>query len=497
MEWSATSEDGKIIITGIPAPGVDHVSGTIDCMPCEGTQCYMPESFDFDIRIDGKQNSGAASLPLGALLLEALLWGLAMIFTPCVFPMVPMTVSYFLRQNDDRRKAVGKAFFYGFFIILIYTLPVLAGILISRFAGAEVVSAGALNALSTHWLPNILFFVIFLLFSLSFFGLFEFRLPSKWVNAADKKSDGGGLAPLFFMALTLVLLSFSCTGPIVGTVLIRSLSGDYFAPVLAILVFSAAFALPFVLFALFPNLLSSLPKSGGWLETFKVSLGFIELALSLKFLSIADQAYHWNLLPRKLYLAIWVVIFLLLALYLIGVFSREKPKWTAARGVWLAVVCAFIVYLCSGFAGAPLKALSGYLPPQQGEFSPAEPEAPVDDARIELALKEAGAQGKKVLVYVSGYACVNCREMEARVLSSPRVKEVLDRDYLILKIYVDDKADREHVAARTAIKRFGVNSQPNFLVLDADGEIVRGPYSYNLSVNGFLDFLEPLDHLAE
>ncbi|MBK5193655.1 MAG: disulfide bond formation protein DsbD, partial [Flavobacteriaceae bacterium] len=285
--------------------------------------------------------------------------GLAALLTPCVFPMIPMTVTYFTKSGTDRKKGRMNAFIYGIFIVGIYTL---IGIIFSLIFGA-----GFANFLSTHWLPNLLFFAIFLVFALSFFGLFEIRLPNKFVNKMDKQADRGGLMGIFFMAFTLVLVGFSCTGPIAGTILLQAANGDTLMPLIGMLGFSIAFAIPFTLFAIFPGWLSSLPKSGGWLNTVKVVLGFLELALALKFLSIVDQVYHWDILDREIYLALWIVIFSLLGFYLLGkiVFPHEKKidSISIPRLISSVFVFSFVVYLIPGLFGAPLKALSGYLPP--------------------------------------------------------------------------------------------------------------------------------------
>lgn len=540
VSWSAEVRDGKIILSGTPAPEINHVSGTVQTTACQDGACFMPEEFDFDLAVekgrtaglsDKKVRQSSSSLQsetperkssLAALILEAILWGFAMLLTPCVFPMVPMTVSFFIKGSEDKRRGRFRAIMYGVFIILLYTVPISIIIGATWLFGGAGVTADIFNWVATHWLPNILFFLVFLVFALSFFGLFEITLPSSWVNSADGKSDRKGLGGVFFMALTLVLVSFSCTGPIVGTVLIKSTSGEFWAPMVTMLAFSTAFALPFALLALFPSLLKNLPKSGGWLNSVKVTLGFIELALGLKFLSVADQTYHWGILPRNIYLAIWIVLFVLLALYLAGFIrfrnDSEKVRWSPVRIVFLSIVCAFVIYLASGFYGKPLKALSGYLPPI--EQAVAENAATSGTESLELGtILKAGAEmsfqdcldkaaeyGKPVFVDITGYGCVNCREMEARVWTDPEVQRVLREDYTIVQLFVDDKTklpedrwvktpdgkvlkDVGRVNSNISLTRFGVNSQPNYFILDPSGEIVRGPYAYNLSVKDFLDFL--------
>lgn len=540
VSWNAEVRDGKIILSGTPAPEINHVSGTVQTTACQDGACFMPEEFDFDLAVENGRTAGlsdkkvrqsSSSLPsetperkssLAALILEAILWGFAMLLTPCVFPMVPMTVSFFIKGSGDKRKGRFRAIMYGVFIILLYTVPISIIIGATWLFGGAGVTADIFNWVATHWLPNILFFLVFLVFALSFFGLFEITLPSSWVNSADGKSDRKGLGGVFFMALTLVLVSFSCTGPIVGTVLIKSTSGEFWAPMVTMLAFSTAFALPFALLALFPSLLKNLPKSGGWLNSVKVTLGFIELALGLKFLSVADQTYHWGILPRNIYLAIWIVLFVLLALYLAGFIrfrnDSERVRWSPVRIVFLSIVCAFVIYLASGFYGKPLKALSGYLPPIEQAVAENAETSGTESLELGTILK-AGAEmsfqdcldkaaeyGKPVFVDITGYGCVNCREMEARVWTDPEVQRVLREDYTIVQLFVDDKTklpedrwvktpdgkvlkDVGRVNSNIALTRFGVNSQPNYFILDPSGEIVRGPYAYNLSVKDFLDFL--------
>ncbi|MFA7034527.1 MAG: cytochrome c biogenesis protein CcdA, partial [Bacteroidales bacterium] len=316
-----------------------------------------------------EEQSNSASI--WSLILQALAWGIAALVTPCVFPMIPMTVSFFIKGSDNKAQGRFKAFMYGLFIVLLYTLPIALIIIITWLLGGDSVTADIFNWIATHWLPNIIFFIVFMVFAASFFGAFEIVLPSKLVNNSDRKSDAKGLGGVFFMALTLVLVSFSCTGPIVGTVLIKSTSGEFWAPILTMLAFSVAFALPFTLFALFPSWLKKLPKSGGWLNTVKVVLGFIEIALGLKFLSTADQTYQWGILDREVYLAIWIVVFTLLGFYLLGKlrFKHDSPvDHISVTRLTLAIISfSFVVYMLPGMWGAPLKAISGYLPPMKSQ----------------------------------------------------------------------------------------------------------------------------------
>lgn len=472
-----------------------------------------------------------------SLILEAVLWGFAMLLTPCVFPMVPMTVSFFIKGSGTPAQGRFKASMYGLFIVLLYTVPISIIILLTRIIGGDAVTADIFNWLATHWLPNIIFFLVFMVFAASFFGAFEITLPSKWTNAADKNSDKGGLGGIFFLALTLVLVSFSCTGPIVGTVLIKSTQGEFWAPMVTMLAFSIAFALPFTLLAFFPSLIKKVKKSGGnWLGSVKVVLGFIELALGLKFLSTADQTYHWGILDREVYLALWIVIFSLLGLYLLGKIRfthDEKVETIGVPRLALSIaVFSFVVYLIPGMWGAPLKALSGYLPPittqdfvlgAQGTantVSMVSDQSKENKYNLELPLglsgyftledgmKAAQKEGKPIFVDVTGHGCVNCREMEARVWSDPRVLKILKEKYIIVALYNDDKQkldqsdwvtdaqtgkvykDLGRANSYIARTRWGVNAQPNYILLSPSGEQLVPVRGYDLSVDGFIAFLQ-------
>ncbi len=517
------------------------VGGTVTWSACSGDECNMPEEYEFSVPVNiaGQDGSDAAaggrqagSKGLWALILEAVLWGFMMLLTPCVFPMVPMTVSFFLKRSGSAARGRWNALLYGIFIVLIYTVPICLIIGLTWAFGGAAVTADIFNWLSTHWLPNIIFFIIFMMFAASFFGAFEITLPSKWTNKADSGSDRKGLLGVFFLALTLVLVSFSCTGPIVGTVLIKSTQGEFWTPMVTMLAFSIAFALPFTLLAFFPSVLNKLPKSGGWLNSVKVVLGFIEIALGLKFLSVADQTYHWHLLDREVYLAIWIVCFTLLGFYLLGKlrFKHDTPLEYISVGRLALVIIdfAFVVYMIPGMWGAPLKALSGYLPPIQtqdfvlGKYTAAASEQlpPLQAATmvalphgltgyssLEDGIAAAAAEGKKVFVDISGHGCVNCREMEARVWSDPEVLLRLRNDFVIVTLYVDDKTplpeerwvtndkgktlkDVGRVNSDLVLKRFGVNSQPNYFILDSEGNTLAGPRGYNLDAGEFVKFLD-------
>lgn len=549
ITWNGEFKDGKFVLTGTPDRSINHISGTVSAMPCAGDKCFAPEEWSFDLSVTDEapaeepqiqepepevlaepeptaaevsvapaQSPEPETGSLWALILEAILWGLAMLLTPCVFPMVPMTVSFFIKGSEDKRRGRFRALVYGLFIVLLYTVPICIIIGSTWLLGGASVTADIFNWLSTHWLPNIIFFLVFLAFALSFFGLFEIVLPARWVNSADRNSNRKGLGGIFFMALTLVLVSFSCTGPIVGTVLIKSTSGEFWAPMVTMLAFSLAFALPFVLLALFPSVLKNLPRSGGWMQTVKISLGFIELALGLKFLSIADQTYHWGILPRNVYLVIWIVLFCLLALYLLGLLrfksdGEGKVHFSVARVIWLVIVSAFTLYLISGLYGNPLKALSGYLPPAEQSASTGKADDTFareltvgQDMSFEQALQEAKRLGRPVFLDITGYGCVNCREMEARVWTDAEVKRTLDENFLVVKLYMDDKTelpesqwvtteeghvlkDAGRVNSYLALKKFGVNAMPNYFILDSEGNIIKGPYAYNPSISDFLNFL--------
>lgn len=587
------------------------VTGEVSWSGCNDRFCAAPESWEFsmplavagatqsaaskessaqlspdddsavsdDVTIESKTDEVSSSLTvssdesksvgsLWALIIEAILWGFAMLMTPCVFPMVPMTVSFFMKQSTTAAEGRFKAFIYGLFIVLLYTVPISVIIGLTWLIGGNAVTADIFNWLATHWLPNLIFFVVFMLFAASFFGAFEIELPSSLANKSDAKSGGKGLGGIFFMALTLVLVSFSCTGPIVGTVLIKSTQGEFWTPMVTMLAFSVAFALPFTVLAMFPSLLKKMKgKSGSWLNSVKVVLGFIEVALGFKFLSVADQTYHWGLLDREVYLGIWIVTFSLLGFYLLGKlrFKNDDPvEHVSVPRLGLAIaVFTFVVYMIPGMWGAPLKALSGYLPPiETQDFvvynyadSPSASVASTGSATgmmhgsvtepaevtsvgengaltgsatgastygqkydlkmplgltgyftLEEGLTAAKAQGKPVFVDITGHGCVNCREMEQRVWSDPRVLNILRNEYVLVALYVDDKTKLEEkdwlttpegktlkqigrVNSYIARVRFGVNAQPNYALLDADGNQLVPVRGYNLSVEGFIEFL--------
>lgn len=517
--------------------GEGRAEGIIRWQACTDEMCGMPEEEEFSVTvgapsevigtaIEDPEKGASTDGGLLALIIEAILWGFAMLLTPCVFPMVPMTVSFFLKGSDNPASGRFKAFMYGLFIVLLYTVPISLIILITRVVGGDAVTADIFNWLSTHWLPNILFFVVFMIFAASFFGAFEITLPASWTTKTDAKSGRGGLGGVFFMALTLVLVSFSCTGPIVGSVLLKSTHGEFWTPMVTMLAFSIAFALPFTIFALFPQLLKKM-KGGGWLNSVKVVLGFVEIALGLKFLSIADQTYGWGILNREVYLAIWIVVFSLLGFYLLGKlrFKYDSPleHISLVRLVLAIGVFTFVVWMIPGMFGAPLKALSGYLPPLESqEFvlssgAPSPIAAPGNGTvelpqglhgyeTLEEGLAEASRTGKPVFVDITGKGCTNCREMEARVWSDPRVRELLDKRFVLVALHCDDhtrapesswlttdsgKVLKEwgKINSYIARTRFNANAQPTYVLLTPDGEIIA-ERNYNLDTDAYVAFLK-------
>lgn len=522
------------------------VTGYVEFMACDDERCIPPDDHTFELQLEKPLTTTTTTespkvpakekseTPWGFFWL-AFLGGLAAIFTPCVFPMIPMTMSFFLKSSGSASKGKVMASLYGFFIIAIYTV---IGTIVALAFGANFA-----NFLSTHWIPNILFFFIFMFFAASFLGAFEITMPSWLINKSTQNEDKGGLLGVFFMAFTLVLVSFSCTGPIVGAILVASAGGEIITPIIGMLGFSLAFALPFTFFALFPGLMQKMPKSGGWLNTVKVILGFIEIALGLKFLSIADQTYHWGLLDREVYLAIWIVVFALLGFYLLGKLRfphDSEQKHTTVPRLFMAIVTfSFVVYLIPGLVGAPLKALSGYLPPETthdfdlsqimrdnqavstghlpqndlcekpkyGDFLHL-PHGLTGYFDYEQALSCAREQNKPLFIDFTGHGCVNCREMESRVWSDPRVLQKLKSEFVIVALYVDDKtklpeedwivSEYDGKTKKTLgkkysdfqITRFKVNSQPYYCVLDSNEELLVEPKAYDLDIEAFLEFLD-------
>lgn len=503
------------VAAATPAPALTGTTAT-DKPAVAPTSIKKPE-----VILDETASSADGSL--WGFMLAAFLSGLVALLTPCVFPIIPATVSFFTNQQGGQWKAL----LYGAFIIGIY---VLIGTVVSRVNGPAFA-----NFVSTHWLPNILFFAIFFIFGLSFLGLFEIVLPNSLINQADARSEKGGIAGIFFMAFTLVLVSFSCTGPIVGSLLVASAGGEVVKPILGMAAFSSAFAIPFTLFAAFPQWLKNLPRSGGWLNSVKVVLGFLELALALKFLSVADQVYHWGLLDREVFLSLWIVIFALIGFYFLGKIRLphdSETKYVSVQKLLLAIATfSFVVYMIPGLWGAPLKALSGYLPPEtsqdfnltnrQTSQSPnALTETPKYANLFHLPhglqgffdYKQALAYSKKVnkpiFIDFTGHGCVNCREMEARVWSDPAVLSRLQNDFVLLALYVDDKTElpesdwytstydgkvKKSIGAQNAdlqITKFNNNAQPHYCLVNSDGKLLVSPKNYDRSVDNFVAFLE-------
>ena len=435
------------------------------------------------------------------------LGGLIALLTPCVWPMIPMTVSFFLKRTKDRKKAIRDAMTYGLSIIVIYLVM---GLLITGIFGAS-----ALNDLSTNAIFNIIFFLLLVVFAISFFGAFEMVLPSSWTNKLDTKADSTtGIISIFFMSFTLVLVSFSCTGPIIGTLLVQAASmGTAVGPAIGMFGFALALSIPFSLFAIFPNMLQSMPKSGGWLNSVKVVLGFLELALALKFLSVADLAYGWRLLDREVFIVLWIVIFILLGCYLLGKikFSHDSDlPYVSVPRLFMAIISfSFAVYMVPGLWGAPLKAISAFAPPlytQDFNLYNSEVHAAFDD--YETGMAYAKKVNKPVMIDFSGFGCVNCRKMEASVWTDPKVKQILENDYVLITLMVDDKTKlpqpitiEEHGKTRKLKtigdkwsylqrSKFGANAQPFYILLNAEGEPLGPSYAFNESVPDYIKFLE-------
>ena len=441
------------------------------------------------------------------IFLAGLIGGLIALLTPCVWPMIPMTVSFFLKRSKSRRKAIGDALIYGASIIIIY---VAMGLLITGLFGAS-----ALNDLSTNAVFNILFFGLLVMFAVSFFGAFELVLPSSWTNRMDSKADStSGILSIFFMAFTLALVSFSCTGPIIGTLLVEAASqGKTVGPAIGMFGFALALAIPFALFAVFPNMLQNMPKSGGWLNSVKVVLGFLELALALKFLSVADLAYGWRLLDREVFIVLWIVIFALLGLYLLGKirFSHDSElRHVSVPRLFMAIISfAFSMYMIPGLWGAPLKAVSAFAPPlytQDFNLYKDEVHAVFED--YEAGMTYAKRVKKPVLIDFSGYGCVNCRKMEAAVWTDARVKKLLEEKYVLITLMVDDKTklpapimikenDKERRLKTIGDKwsylqrsKFGANAQPFYVILDNEGRPLAPSYAFDEDPAKYVRFLE-------
>lgn len=558
--WSFENE---YIITQklkVTDPAVAAIKGTLEFQVCRERECVVfDESFDVKIGESVAAKESVQTAPAGKEVTkdENLFWffllgvgyGLIAIVMPCVFPMIPMTVSFFMHGDSNKAKAKSKALFFALSIVAIFTS---LGMLVSIFLGPDFI-----NWLSTNWIPNIIFFIIFLTFAASFFGAFEIVLPSWLVNKSDAQADKGGYIGAFFMAFTLVLVSFSCTAPFIGNLLVEAARGGVLRPIVGMLGFSIALALPFGFFAFFPSKLSSLPKSGGWLNSVKVVFGFIEIALGFKFLMVADQTYHWGILDREVYIAIWVAVFTLQGLYLMGKIKfandSEVTYISVPRLAFIIATFAFVVYLIPGMFGAPLKALAGYFPPQEtidfdinrivrdnvkqisvsGETAAVKTKSEACEAPkyadflhlahgldgyfdYEQALKCAQAQNKPLFIDFTGHGCVNCREMEQTVWSDPRVLDMLRNDFVVVALYVDDKTTlpenewyvseydgkkKKTLGKKNAdfqIKKFDSNAQPNYILLDSRGgnddnlkqHVLAPARGHNLDKDAFVNFLK-------
>ncbi len=530
------------------------VIGSVNFMACNNATCSPPKDVEFAIKIGDKTenkviknilNTGAGSKPVkpdrGLLkfFLISLLAGFAGVLTPCVFPMIPMTVAFFSQGTAERGKAVFKAIIFGISIVLIYSS---LGIVVSLTSAG----AGFANTLSTHWIPNTIFFLLFVIFAISFFGAFEILLPNSWVTGADTRVDKGGILAAFFMGLTTVIVSFSCTGPIIGALLVEAASGDVLRPTLGMIGFGIAFALPFTIFALFPSIMSRIPKSGGWLNSIKVVLGFIMLAFSMKFLMTIDSVYSLGILSRSLFISIWIVIFFLLGLYLLGKikFSHDSdiPHIGVFRLFLVIIVFTFVVYLIPGLFGAPLNGLSSFLPPQsnsdfnlpkmimenrsltapdmqtnQSNTICSEPkyndifQMPVGlngyfDYKQGLAC--AKEQNKPVLIDFKGHACANCKRMDAKVWSDPEIFNRLRNNFVIIELYVDDRTqlpENEWIVSAIdgkqkktigklyedlEISKYKTNALPLYVITDSEGNALNTPMPTNLNIEEYKKWLD-------
>jgi len=460
-----------------------------------------------EMRAFGDRTITAADMHWIFIFIAGFAGGLLALLTPCVWPMIPMTVSFFLKRTKNRRRAIADAILYGISIIIIYLSM---GLLITGIFGAS-----ALNDLATNAIFNIIFCLLLIVFAISFFGAFEMTLPSSWTNKMDSKADSTtGFLSIFFMSFTLVLVSFSCTGPIIGTLLVQAASmGSAVGPAIGMFGFALALAIPFALFAIFPNILQNMPKSGGWLNSVKVVLGFLELALALKFLSVADLAYGWRILDREVFLVLWIVIFALLGLYLLGKikFSHDSDlKYVSVPRLFMAIISfAFAVYMVPGLWGAPLKAISAFTPPlKTQDFNLYEDEVHAHFDDYETGMAYAKRNNKPVMIDFSGYGCVNCRKMEAAVWTDSRVKSILENDYVLITLMVDDKTRLPEVIeieenGRTRKLRtvgdkwsylqrskFGANAQPFYVLLNAEGKPLAPSYAYNENVDEYIQFLQ-------
>lgn len=492
--------------TGLPPVETgDQPDTTPDAVDASRSALWQPVVNE--LRDLGDKHSDSGNTSWWVLFITGFLGGFIALLTPCVWPIIPMTVSFFLKRNKQRRKAVREAVLYGLSIVVIYLT---LGLGITALFGAS-----ALNSLSTSSVFNLLFFLLLVVFAISFFGAFDLVLPASWTTKIDQKADStSGLLSIFFMAFTLVLVSFSCTGPIIGTLLVQAASMNALGgPAIGMFGFALALAIPFALFAIFPNWLQTLPKSGGWLNTVKVVLGFLELAFALKFLSVADLAYGWGILDRETFLALWIVIFFLLGLYLLNLIRLphdSKQEHVSVPKLFMALISlAFAIYMVPGLWGAPLKAISAFAPPSfTQDFNLYKNEVHAHYDNYEAGMAAAKQQGKPVMIDFSGYGCVNCRKMENSVWQDPTVKRLIEEEYVLITLMVDDKTPLkqpyevvEHGKRRT-IKtigdhwsylqryKFEANAQPYYVLLDHDGKPLAPSYAYNEDVQAYINFLQ-------
>ena len=513
FEFHFSGTGKAAVVTTEPLPDTTAKAPTITVTSQVDTNIAAPTSALATTLEDGcGLNPGEKNTmdhSLLAIFIAGMLGGFLALLTPCVFPMIPLTVSFFTKRSGTRKKGIMNALIYAGSIIVIY---VLLGFFVTVTLGSD-----ALNDLASNGFFNMAFFIIFIIFAISFFGAFEITLPSSIINKADAASDRGGLIGIFFMAFTLSLVSFSCTGPIIGTLLVEAAHGrSYMGPITGMCGFAFALALPFALFAAFPSWLKTLPKSGGWLNTVKVSLGFLELALALKFLSNVDLAYHWGFLKREIFVALWVIIFMMWGMYLIGKLKfhhdSEIQHISIGRLLMSLLVFTFALYLAPGIWGAPLKLISGFPPPEfYKEWKTTDTECPHDLTCFhdyEEGMKYARAQGKPVIIDFTGWSCVNCRKMEDNVWSDPKVLKRLANDYILISLYVDDKenlpSELQYVSETTGkkIKTTGnkwsdlqatvyqTNSQPYYVLVDNRGKLLAEPRGYTPAVKDYLSFLE-------
>ncbi|MCA1756809.1 MAG: thioredoxin family protein [Bacteroidales bacterium] len=533
------------------------VSGYVTYMACDDERCSPPQDVEFSVALGGESVTaepgsekmasasegsapGAGKEGMLRFFIISLLAGLAGILTPCVFPMIPMTVAFFSRGAGNRIKSVTMALVFGLSIVLVYSS---LGIIVSLTSAG----AGFASTLSTHWIPNLLFFLFFIIFAASFFGAFELVLPNRWISSTDSKVDKGGVLAAFFLGITTVLVSFSCTGPIVGALLVEAASGDVLRPTIGMFGFGLAFALPFTIFALFPSVLNKLPKSGGWLNSVKVVLGFLMVAFGLKFLSIIDAVYGLGFMGRDIFLAIWIVLFSLLGLYLMGRIRFAHDSKLDHIGVFrllmIVVVFSFVVYLIPGLFGAPLKGLSGFLPaPETSSFRMMQGSNPTSGAvapfnnegesslcgtpkyaenvnlhlpyglqgyyEYEQGMACAREKGLPVLLDFKGHACANCKEMEGKVWSDPEVLRRLSQNFVIIALYTDDRTKLPEeewrvspvdgkmqktmgkVNADLEIEMFGTNTQPLYVITDHDGNALNDPMQLNLDIQEYIEWLD-------